>query len=456
MYGDDGGPATLGTCSTGYTADTNNVSANSHADLGIFYKNSTNGAETMSLALTVTIPEWVTILTAIKLPATVGPTLTTPNLALAAPAVSLTVSSAVALTTPDLPLAAPALSVAAHQPFPSVPLGLKIELLINGTWTDVTPYVYQRASIVITAGRPDESQQLQQGSCTFTLNNRDFSFSPYDTSGQFYPYLTRNTQCRVSVDAWSAQGINYAGYRFWGEVPAWPPRWNNAQTDVYVTVTCSGIMRRLTANTRNIGSALYRYWTRLGGAGAPVAYWPCTDGGTADVSFASAVSGGTAMTWTGSPGLGSDSSIAGSDGFATLNGSHWTGAVSGVATPSPATYTAPGTHLWTCPGDVTSLTSAEAWGSGSGASGGSANFGFLGGGGGAYAKITSRRGHPRKPVHPDRGRGGCRDERPVHVREWCGLVRHVRLRLGGRCGREGTGGEHGRAGWQHGRVHRQH
>ena len=154
-------------------------------------------------------------------------------------------------------------------------------------------------------------------------------------------------------------------------------------------VTASGIMRRLTANTRNIGSALYRYWTRLGGAGAPVAYWPCTDGGTA-TSFASAVSGGTAMTWTGSPGLNSDTSIPGSDGFATLNGSHWTGAVSGVATPSPAIYTAPGTHLWTCPGDVTSLTSAEAWGSGSGASGGlTGGTGFLGGGGGAYAKITS-------------------------------------------------------------------
>ncbi len=166
-------------------------------------------------------------------------------------------------------------------PFPQGPLGTKVELLINGTWTDVTPYVYQRADMVITSGRPDESQQIQQGACTFVLNNRDLSFSPYAAAGQFSPFLTRNTQCRVSVLAISAQGTLYSGYRFWGEVPAWPPGWDTTGTDVYVTVTASGIMRRLTANTRNIGSALYRYWTRLGGAGAPVAYWPCTDGGTA-------------------------------------------------------------------------------------------------------------------------------------------------------------------------------
>ena len=436
MYGDDGGPATLGTL---FHRLLRRREQRFRATVTPAWASGTrtarNGAESASLALSGHLPGQVTILGAINLPAAVGPTLTTPNLALAAPAVSLTVSSAVALTTPDLPLAAPALSVAAHEPFPSVPLATKVELLINGTWTDVTPYVYQRADMVITSGRPDESQQLQQGSCTFTLNNRDLSFSPYATAGQFYPFLTRNTQCRVSVNAWSAQGINYAGYRFWGEVPAWPPVWDVTGNDVTAVVTVSGIMRRLTANTRNIGSALYRYWTRLGGAGAPVAYWPCTDGGTATQFRLSGVRRDGDDVDRQSPGLNSDTSIPGSDGFATLNGSHWTGAVSGVATPSPATYTAPGTHLWTCPGDVTSLTSAEAWGSGSGASGGlTGAFGFLGGGGGAYAKITSVAVTPGNAYTLIVAAGGAgTNDRPR--RERCHLERHVRLRLGGRRGR---------------------
>jgi hypothetical protein len=78
VYGDNGGPATLGACSTGYTADVNNVSANGNADIGIFAKNSTNGAETMSLALTGTVPVWGTILIAYQLPA--GPPVARPML----------------------------------------------------------------------------------------------------------------------------------------------------------------------------------------------------------------------------------------------------------------------------------------------------------------------------------------------------------------------------------------
>lgn len=119
VYGDDGGPATLGALSTGYTTDTNNVSANSHADLGIGYKNSGNTSESASWALTGSLAGQVTILTAINLPASVGPSLTTPNLALAAPVPSLTASSTVALTTPNLALAAPLITPGVVPPTPT-------------------------------------------------------------------------------------------------------------------------------------------------------------------------------------------------------------------------------------------------------------------------------------------------------------------------------------------------
>jgi hypothetical protein len=66
IYGDDGGPATLGTLSTGYSVDPKNVSANSHADIGVGYKSSTGASETMSWALSGTEPAWGTILFAFK------------------------------------------------------------------------------------------------------------------------------------------------------------------------------------------------------------------------------------------------------------------------------------------------------------------------------------------------------------------------------------------------------
>jgi len=78
VYGDDGGPATLGALSTGYTTSASNVSANSHADLGLGWKNSSNGAETASWALSGTEPAWGTILVAFLLPA--GPPVARPML----------------------------------------------------------------------------------------------------------------------------------------------------------------------------------------------------------------------------------------------------------------------------------------------------------------------------------------------------------------------------------------
>ena len=51
-------------------------------------------------------------------------------------------------------------SISAGPSFPQIPLGLSVQMLINGTWTDITPYVYARSDIRSPGGgltRPSRS-----------------------------------------------------------------------------------------------------------------------------------------------------------------------------------------------------------------------------------------------------------------------------------------------------------
>ncbi len=267
--------------------------------------------------------------------------------------------------------------------FPQEPLPIMVEILVNGVWTDISDFVYQRDGINITGrGRPDEASTAQPTQCTLTLNNRDGSFSPQNTAGQYYPYLARNTQIRISVNAVTPQGANYSGYRFWGEVPAWPPLWDPSGSDVYVSVTAAGVLQRM-RQSKTLGSPIFRYYNNIvansnnAGALVPAGYWPCEDGSSA-VQFASGLPGGSPMTWSGTtPTLAADTDVAGSNAFAQLNGSTWTG-TPGVFSQGGITFTTPGMTVWPCPSGVTSIQ-AECWGAGGGGSNG--KWGTSGGGG---------------------------------------------------------------------------
>src|SRR5882672_1805189 len=104
-----------------------------------------------------------------------------------------------------------------------------------------------------------------------TLNNRDGRFSPLYASGAYYPYLARNTQLRISVNDTSSSGNVYNGFRFWGEVPDWPPQRDLRGRDEYVQITATGPLWRIVTGGGE-GSALQRYYATLTGLNAPVAY----------------------------------------------------------------------------------------------------------------------------------------------------------------------------------------
>ena len=85
-------------------------------------------------------------------------------------------------------------------PFPQGVLQQRAELLLAGSWADVTPYVYARDAVTIVRGRADEESAVNAGSCRFTVDNRDGRWSTRNPAGAWYGTLGRNTGYRHSVN----------------------------------------------------------------------------------------------------------------------------------------------------------------------------------------------------------------------------------------------------------------
>jgi len=217
---------------------------------------------------------------------------------------------------------------------PPNPLGVKVELSLNSVWTDITVYVMLRDLITISnMGRADESASITASQLTLTLRN-DGRFTPKNASGAYYPYIVRNTQIRVSVNATSLTGVAYSQYRYSGEIASWPPSFDISQRDTFVQVTASGIWRRISANQANIGSAYARYVSLQTGTLVPAAYWAMEDG-TNTTGFVLSEGTGTNFIATGTPSYAADNtSFAGSNAIPQLNTARLAGNVSSGATPT--------------------------------------------------------------------------------------------------------------------------
>jgi hypothetical protein len=204
--------------------------------------------------------------------------------------------------------------------------GLLVELLVDGSWVDITSRVMVRDSggnIAITRGQSSEGQQPNPGTCSFQLNNRDGLFSPANPISPYYGRIGRNTQIRVSV----AKGDDKS-YRFWGEVTAWPEDWDTTDTDIWVDIEAAGILRRLSQGTTPLRSTLYR-GLMSAATTTPVAYWPMED--AAGASFMTSALGGPNMQIGGAPSLSADSGFACSASLPTMNNGAFVGPVPSYA-----------------------------------------------------------------------------------------------------------------------------
>lgn len=179
-----------------------------------------------------------------------------------------------------------------------------VELLINGSWVNVTAYVRVSQGIRIQRGRQDEQAQPQAATCTLTLDNADGRFSPRYTSGAYYPYLKRNTQLRVSV--YLDDGSTTI--RFWGAVPSWPVDFDLTGRDVQATVVAYGPRRLLSIGAVPLASP---YTLFVKGLSNVLGYWPMEDGDAATV-FASGLDRGLNALQSGASFAADDTFVASS------------------------------------------------------------------------------------------------------------------------------------------------
>lgn len=288
---------------------------------------------------------------------------------------------------------------------PFLPLSIKVELLVNGTFVDISSYVMQRDGIVITGGRSSASDQSSPATMTLTLKNQDGRFTPQYASGAYYPYLQRDTQIRVGVTAFSATGSFYSGYRFYGEVTDWPPLASVSGSDKYVMITATGPLRRVNVGG-GYGSALARYYGSLTGSAVPIAYWPCEED-PQTTQLQPGLAGGQVMNITaGTPTWKADKTINGSAPIGYLNYSTWDGLTGSFGASGNDLFTVPGTYTWYA---STTTVDARCWGAGGGGGGGCLFNGHLsgGGGGGEFGENTTLAVTPGNPYTIVVGKGGA-------------------------------------------------
>lgn len=212
---------------------------------------------------------------------------------------------------------------------PTDAIGLTVELFLGSAWVDISPFVFYQSKIRIVRGKPNETSRIQPQTCTFVINNRDGRFSPRNPLGPYYGLIGRNTPVRVSR---MQNGIRR--FRFYGEVPSWPATWDITGTDVRVTISAAGQMRRLFQGALPLKSTFYRvYGQGTVAVTPPVAYWPAEDGRNSTV-IASGLPGGTAMSLSGQalPTFASNTAFVCSAALPLLAGSIWTGSIPQVAT----------------------------------------------------------------------------------------------------------------------------
>jgi hypothetical protein len=96
------------------------------------------------------------------------------------------------------------------------PIAYTVKMDLSGTafggspsWTDVTSRVLpNKAAGRVTDGRQDESSDVNPGTFTFTLDNRDAAFTPGNASSTYYPHVKAGVRVRLEITV-NATTIKY-------------------------------------------------------------------------------------------------------------------------------------------------------------------------------------------------------------------------------------------------------
>lgn len=150
--------------------------------------------------------------------------------------------------------------------------GTKLEVKIDGVWTDITVKLRHEQGVTITRGKSSSGSQTVTTTCTFTLDNRQHEFNPFNANGAYYGYLNRNTEIRMTKQE--------VGVRFWGEIASYTFNTDQSGNDLSVDVQCAGMLRRLEQGEGEEASAMRRELVAKisnDPSNAPQDYWPCEE-----------------------------------------------------------------------------------------------------------------------------------------------------------------------------------
>lgn len=225
--------------------------------------------------------------------------------------------------------------------YPTTIRPITVEINVNGTWEDISPYFLQHVTGTITRGAGGENNSMPPTTMNLTLNNADGRFTRENPLSPYYPYLRQAIPIRYTVEH---DSVSYS--RFFGEVIEWPEATLDIPQNSRVSIEATGLFRRL-ERSLPLRSPLTRT-TMASGAitgvtSTLVAYWPMEDESENAQTLASGIAGRPAMD------IKQPISVANYSGFdcsypiPTLG----TGQVSGPIAPhTTVTVTAPGQYTF--------------------------------------------------------------------------------------------------------------
>lgn len=139
--------------------------------------------------------------------------------------------------------------------FPASVLGIKVEFLIAGVWTNVTSDVQGNTfRMEISRGQYSESPVQVPGQCAFVLKNPSNKYSTRIPGTTYYGVLKRNIRMRVSITDPTLSNV----YRFHGEIPSWPLRADSTGNYRSIPIVAMGLLSRLSQGQRALRSVAYR------------------------------------------------------------------------------------------------------------------------------------------------------------------------------------------------------
>lgn len=210
---------------------------------------------------------------------------------------------------------------------PSDALYVKVEIDINGVWTEVTSRAYggrAASGVTIKQGRGDGSIQAETARCELTLGNDDGYVTEGNPESPWYPYIGRGTRLRVSLSGITGSDEQ----RFAGRIDTIQANYPGGSSSS-MRITAIGTLGFMGQNSDPLQPALERAIL----ATNPLAHWALTDESGARTG-ASALAAGTPMRpRAGVPAFGSATGAQAGAGAAvvSLNAASVAGVISGAS-----------------------------------------------------------------------------------------------------------------------------